>query len=277
MEISACFAPWEAEEPPMSHFEYMGRCVALVILHKRVYDAHMSPAFFKTLLGRRVTLCDLRPVDADLYRSLCWMLENDITGVLDETFTVTEPVRGGGVRTVELCAGGEHIKVTQSNKRSYVDARVRYRLYGRVQRQTEAFRKGLNGIVPIGLLQDFTEQELSVLFCAAPNVDMKIWMTRTRYTGYTSTDLVIMWFWKCVNEWTDAQRAKLLLFVTGTPRVSVGEFQDELSRRGPNDFIIERAGNPWDLPTSHACASTLHLPPYPHYETLKKKLLYAVE
>ena len=52
----------------------------------------------------------------------------------------------GTMRTVELCAGGERIAVTEANKAAYVDARVQHRLFGRVMGEVMAFRDGLTGV-----------------------------------------------------------------------------------------------------------------------------------
>ena len=106
---------------------------------------------------------------------------------------------------------------------------------------------------------------------------------------------------------SDAQRAKLLFFVTGSPRVPVGGFERSRYSAGPEKFVVERAGvagglggggegagvvisggagglnsgdassKAWPLPSSHACTSTLHLPPYPDRATLERKLVYAIE
>ncbi len=46
--------------------------------------------------------------------------ENDITDVIDETFTTTED-RFGEMVTVELKPGGKDIPVTQENKKDYVE------------------------------------------------------------------------------------------------------------------------------------------------------------
>ena len=41
---------------------------------------------------------------------------------------------------------------------------------------------------------------------------------------------------------SDAQRAKLLFFVTGSPRVPVGGFERSRYSAGPERFVVERAG-----------------------------------
>lgn len=46
--------------------------------------------------------------------------ENDITDVIDETFTTTED-RFGELVTIDLKPGGKDIPVTEENKKDYVE------------------------------------------------------------------------------------------------------------------------------------------------------------
>ncbi|KAI5885615.1 uncharacterized protein SCHCODRAFT_01176478 [Schizophyllum commune H4-8] len=263
--------------PSLDIARFAGRCVGILIMYKRVLDAALAPAFFKTLMGRRPGLEDLEAVDAELYRALRWMFENNITDVLFETFSIEEET-STGLRVVELIPGGAQIPVTEANKKEYVDARVGHRLIGRVRQELDAFRDGFTGFVPIDLLRRFTEGELAVLSCGLPEITISGWQRRTQIRGYAPDDSVVAWFWDCVRGWDVTRLEKLLFFVTGKTRVPLGS-PHERSRlpRAPDVFIIERGGDPGSLPTSHACSSTLYLPPYPSRRVLEKKLLYAIE
>ncbi|KAI4525874.1 hypothetical protein K525DRAFT_190436, partial [Schizophyllum commune Loenen D] len=263
--------------PSLDIARFAGRCVGVLIMYKRVLDAAIAPHFFKTLMGRRPGLEDLEAVDGELWRALGWMFENDITGVLFETFSVEEETPTGK-RVIELVPGGARITVTEANKRVYVNARVGHRLIGRVRRELDAFRDGFTGFVPIDLLQRFTEDELAVLCCGQPEIPITAWQRRTQIHGYAPDDPVIAWFWDCVRRWDVARQEKLLFFVTGNSRVPLGSpHERSRSPRGPDVFVIERGGEPKALPTGHACSSTLYLPPYPSRRVLEAKLLYAIE
>ena len=97
--------------------------------------------------------------------------ENDITDVLEETFTVTEE-RFGEVVTVDLKPGGENIPVTEENKKEYVDAVVEYRISKRVKEQFESFMEGLLELIPRDLLNVFDERELELLIVGMSEIDM---------------------------------------------------------------------------------------------------------
>lgn len=102
-------------------------------------------SFYKMLLGKKLLFSDLESADEELYRGLKWMLsvppsslssflsqspsadpflsrlcrENDITDVLDNTFS-TEEERFGEMVEIPLVPGGEKIEVTEANKKDYV-------------------------------------------------------------------------------------------------------------------------------------------------------------
>ena len=63
---------------------------------------------------------DMEVVDADFHRSLTWTLENDITNVLELTFS-TEDERFGETVTIDLKPNGQNIEVTNENKKEYVE------------------------------------------------------------------------------------------------------------------------------------------------------------
>jgi E3 ubiquitin-protein ligase NEDD4 len=48
------------------------------------------------------------------------MLENDITDVIEDTFSITEE-HFGEVVTVDLMENGRNIEVTEDNKKDYVE------------------------------------------------------------------------------------------------------------------------------------------------------------
>jgi E3 ubiquitin-protein ligase NEDD4 len=48
--------------------------LGLAIFHRRFLDAYFVPSFYKMILGKAMALTDLEAVDADLHRSLNWML-----------------------------------------------------------------------------------------------------------------------------------------------------------------------------------------------------------
>lgn len=104
----------------LNYFKFIGRVVGLAIFHRRFLDAFFIGAFYKMILKKRVSLQDMEGVDADFHRNLTWMLENDITDILELTFS-TDDERFGETVTIDLKPNGRDIEVTNENKKEYVE------------------------------------------------------------------------------------------------------------------------------------------------------------
>ncbi|KAI6109135.1 hypothetical protein EDD16DRAFT_43648 [Pisolithus croceorrhizus] len=260
----------------LNYFKFIGRCLGLAIFHRRFVDAYFIVSFYKMILKKKVTLSDLESVDAELHRGLTWMLENDITDIIDETFTTTEE-RFGELHTIELTPGGADINVTEENKKEYVDFVVEYRISKRVKDQFEAFMSGFSELIPQDLITVFDERELELLIGGMSEIDVDDWCKHTDYRGYEMNDEVIQWFWKCVRGWPPERKSRLLQFATGTSRIPVNGFKDLQGSDGPRRFTIEKSGDPSQLPKSHTCFNRIDLPPYKDYASLEQKLTLAVE
>ena len=125
----------------MSHFKFVGRVIGKSIYDGRLLDAYFNRAFYKQILGREVDMRDLESIDPEYHKSLQWMLDNDITGVIDQEFTI-EDDQFGEKKVVELKEGGAAIPVTEENKQEYVRLVVSYRLDNSIKQQIKAFLEG---------------------------------------------------------------------------------------------------------------------------------------
>ncbi|KAG8867505.1 hypothetical protein FRC20_005572 [Serendipita sp. 405] len=260
----------------LNYFKFIGRCLGLGIFHRRFLDAYFVVSFYKTILNKKVTLSDLESVDAELFRGMNWMLENDITDVIDETFTTVEDRFGEHV-VIELRPGGADVPVTEENKKDYVDAVIEYRVHKRVKEQFDAFMSGFNELIPQDLITVFDERELELLIGGMSEIDVDDWTKHTDYRGYDINDQVIKWFWECIRNWPPERKSRLLQFATGTSRIPVNGFKDLQGSDGPRRFTIEKSGDPSQLPKSHTCFNRIDLPPYKDYASLEQKLTLAVE
>lgn len=260
----------------LNYFKFVGRVVGLAVFHRRFLDAFFVGAMYKMMLRKKIVLQDLESVDSEMYKSLCWMLENDITDILYETFSVEED-RFGEKVTIDLKPNGRDIEVTNENKREFVELKTEWIISKPVEGQFRSFMEGFNELIPQELVQVFDERELELLIGGLAEIDIEDWKKHTDYRGYQESDEVIQWFWKAIGEWESEQRARLLQFTTGTSRIPVNGFKDLQGSDGPRRFTIEKAGEIDQLPKSHTCFNRVDLPPYKDYDTLKKKLTIAVE
>ncbi len=122
-------------------FKFIGRIIGKALYEGRVLDCHFSRAVYKRILGKPVSLKDMETLDLDYYKSLLWMLENDITDIITETFSV-ETEAFGETQIIDLIENGRHVAVTEQNKHEYVRLVVEYRLTGSVHEQLEHFLTG---------------------------------------------------------------------------------------------------------------------------------------
>ena len=132
----------KVNEEHLMFFKFIGRIIGKALYEGRALDCHFSRAVYKRILGKSVSIKDMETLDLDYYKSLLWMLENDITEIITETFSV-ETDDFGVNEVVDLVENGRHIPVTEENKHEYVQLVVEYRLTGSVQTQLEQFLKGI--------------------------------------------------------------------------------------------------------------------------------------
>lgn len=126
-------------------FMFIGRMIGKALYEGRALDCHFSRAVYKRILGKTVSIKDMETLDLDYYKSLLWMLENDITEIITETFSV-ETDDFGVTEVVDLIPNGRNIAVTEDNKHEYVQLVVEYRLTGSVKEQLEQFLKGIRSV-----------------------------------------------------------------------------------------------------------------------------------
>ncbi|OAP60789.1 E3 ubiquitin-protein ligase RSP5 [Fonsecaea erecta] len=260
----------------LNYFKFIGRVVGLAIFHRRFLDSFFIGAFYKMMLRKKVTINDMEGVDEEYHKNLTWMLENDITDVLDQTFSI-EDEQFGETKTIDLKPGGRDIPVTNENKREYVELLTEWKIQKRVEEQFNAFITGFNELIPADLVNVFDERELELLIGGIADIDVDDWKKHTDYRGYQEQDEVIQNFWKVIRSWDAEQKSRLLQFATGTSRIPVNGFKDLQGSDGPRRFTIEKAGEVNALPKSHTCFNRLDLPPYKTYDALQSKLSTAVE
>lgn len=129
-------------------FKFIGRIIGKALYEGRVLDCHFSRAVYKRILGRHVSLKDMENLDLEYYKSLVWMLENDITDVITETMSL-EADDYGDKKIIDLIPNGRDIAVTEENKAEYVRLVVGYRLLTSVEEQLDSFLKGMFSTVDL--------------------------------------------------------------------------------------------------------------------------------
>uniref|UniRef100_A0A669BHK0 HECT-type E3 ubiquitin transferase n=1 Tax=Oreochromis niloticus TaxID=8128 RepID=A0A669BHK0_ORENI len=261
----------------LSYFHFVGRIMGMAVFHGHYIDGGFTLPFYKQLLGKPITLDDMESVDPDLHNSLVWILDNDITGVLDHTFCV-EHNAYGEIIPHELKPNGKSISVTEDTKKEYVRLYVNWRFLHGIEAQFLALQKGFNEVIPQHLLKAFDEKELELIVCGLGKIDIADWKSNTRLKHCTPDSNIVKWFWKAVESFDEERRARLLQFVTGSSRVPLQGFKALQGAAGPRLFTIHQIdANTNNLPKAHTCFNRIDIPPYESYDKLYDKLLTAIE
>ncbi|KAA8538199.1 hypothetical protein F0562_027807 [Nyssa sinensis] len=267
----------------LSYFKFVGRVVGKALLDGQLLDVHFTRSFYKHILGVKVTYHDIEAIDPDYFKNLKWMLEHDISDILDLTFSIDADeeklilYERTEVTDYELIPGGRNIRVTEENKHKYVDLVAEHRLTTAIRPQINAFLEGFNELIPRDLISIFNDKELELLISGLPDIDLDDMRANTEYSGYSAASPVIQWFWEVAQGFSKEDKARLLQFVTGTSKVPLEGFSALQGISGSQKFQIHKAyGSPDHLPSAHTCFNQLDLPEYPSKQHLEERLLLAI-
>jgi hypothetical protein len=175
---------------------FFGRFIAKSLFDRQLVEIPLSPILLRHILGDvdlgndyklvdinekdeiKILLDDLKLIDFPLYNSLLWMISNDITGIIYETFSIelenkgnncfnnsvsTKGGQGRGIRQnsmninpnlIPLCQNGINKDVTEENKLEYIRLLVRWKTTFSINYLLAPFLKGFHEIIPIALLQE---------------------------------------------------------------------------------------------------------------------------
>ena len=104
-----------------------------------------------------------------------------------------------------------------------------------IKPQLEKFLTGFHEVLPPELLCVFDYQELELLMCGVPEINVLDWKKNTEYLGVYNRvrdHKVIVWFWEAVGAMSAEERVRLLQFVTGSGRLPVHGFKALQSNDG---------------------------------------------
>lgn len=217
----------------------MGRIIGKAIYDGRLLDAYFSRSFYKQILGRKVDVRDLESVDPEYHKSLVWMLDNDITDVIDLDFSM-EVEEFGAKKVIDLKENGSKIPVTEENKAEYVRLVCEHRLEAGIKEQVNAFLDGFYSIIPRKLISIFDPDQLELLISGISNVDVDELKNATQLHGWKNSDPEITWFWRALRSMSQEEKSRFLMFVTSSSRVPLGGFSQLQGSTGLQPFQIHK-------------------------------------
>jgi hypothetical protein len=247
----------------LQFFHFAGRFVAKALIDNQRLDAYFTRSFYKHLLGITPSFPDVESVDVDKYRSLEWMLKNSIDHILFDTFSV-ETNEFGVHKTIDLIPNGRNIPVTDKNKLLYVHLVSDFILTRAIHSQLSAFLRGFHDLIPAQLISVFNEQEIELMICGLPDIDLADLKRHIEYRGFggeagaaaagattAAENKAVQWFWQIISEFNQQEKALLVLFVTGTSKIPLEGFKALQGANGITPFTLQKADGIDRLPLSH--------------------------
>lgn len=144
-----------------------------------------------------------------------------------------------------------------------------------IQRQCQAFFRGLSDLIKPKWLKMFSPQEIQILLSGVnTGIDVADLKANVVYNGVYDIDHpTIRHFWDVIeHDFSEADLVALVRYVTSCSRPPLLGFKELLPL-----LCIRDSGNEQDrLPSASTCVNLLKLPVYKSRETLKSKLLYAI-
>ncbi|RXN01131.1 putative E3 ubiquitin-protein ligase HECTD2 [Acipenser ruthenus] len=273
------------------HADYEGpyqngkNLMGLAVYNSITLDIRFPPCCYKKLLSPPIVPCDqstpvgiaavslddLQLVMPELAHGLSELLAYE--GNVEEDFYSTFQVfqeEFGILKSYNLKPGGDRIPVTNQNRKEYVQLYVDFLLNKSMYKQFAAFYYGFHSVCASNALMLLRPEEVEILVCGCPELDMHALQKVTQYEGYTKTDPTIRYFWDVVLGFPLELQKKLLHFTTGSDRVPVGGMVDLNFKIAKHEVSTD-----W-LPISHTCFNQLCLPVYKSKKELKQKLTIAI-
>ena len=259
----------------LDYFKFAGKFIARSLIESQCIEAHFATSFIKQILHRVPELDDLEEIEEDIYSSLKYMLNNDVDDL--EMFFAIDKNELCFVKTIPLIENGENIPVTNENKNEYIELRANYSFQGIIEEHIKAFSEGFDSLISHDEIKFFTPNEFDLLICGIPEIDVVDFQNNTVFERpYNKDTPVVKMFFNVISEWDSEKLAKLLLFMTGSSRVSSNGFKEFCEITG-RKLTIAPGGKRSNLPQAHTCYNMICLPEYLSEEELNEKLLIAIQ
>ncbi|CAG9332469.1 UPL4_4 [Blepharisma stoltei] len=283
-------------------FYFIGKLVAKALYDDRLIDLPISAVFWKLVMKKPLTLIDLLQVDPGVGRYMLQLQEivnkwkwaqhecsdSDYQkGQMKEITLNGTPIEElylsftlPGYDDIELKPHGKDKIVTLDTLEEYINLVAHYTLMQSYQAQ--AFRKGLEKLIPVEALEVFEPEELENVICGKGNESWDISVLEEAIVtahGYDKKSKVYQNLLKIMTSLDMNERRLFLQFVTGCPRLPIGGFK----ALHPPLTVVRKdptvpGTNPDDvLPSVMTCQNYLKIPEYSSYEVFNNQLRYALK
>lgn len=254
-------------------YGFLGKVVGKAIYEMFLLEPQFSRVFLNRLLGRTNEVDDVAALDKELHRNMLQIKESDDVEGLGLTFSISISELGRH-EEVDLIPNGRNVPVTREGLTRYFHLMANYKTNVQFQRQTAAFLRGLQCVIPLAWLKMFDPFELNTLISgAAIGFDVDDLRANTVYSGgYQDDSPTVQWLWQLLQGHLEPEdMGRFLMFATSCSRAPLLGFKNLHPK-----FCIHRVPDSERLPTASTCANLLKLPDYTSFEVLKTKVLQAI-
>ena len=262
------------------HMQAIGRLVGISLQKKIIFPLKFSYTIFKLILGLPISFSDLENLSPSLCKKikyLCQLHPDDLYShkiTFVDSIGLDETVNNGNntlspssTHEYELVKDGSLIPVSSANLTDYLRKLVLHRLCRHLP--LEYFVLGVQDVIPRNNLCLFSPQMLQVMVNGIPppfdvsDLQKNYIVTKD---SLSPSPNIITWFWECISEMGDEDRALFLIFITGKSQLPPSGLK-------PNFTIKSVRGS---LPTSNTANHVLQLPNFTSKEQLNNNLLLAI-
>jgi ankyrin repeat protein len=224
----------QLDDTLVAHFVAAGRVAGMALLHGELLGRPFAPYFIRLVcndppkcladLQAEFSAAEVAGPDHGDIRGSSEILQRTLSDLhLDDTLTMTRTLTGSKVE-VELVPNGADIAVTNLNKTEWLQRSLHHKIVRDIQRQADAFRQGVLQVLPEGLLDWFTAEELAKLWGGHSIDDHQLaaWQANTRVDAASEQEAELLWAWLAVQ--ACERRAQVLAFITGSSTIPIEGF-----------------------------------------------------
>ena len=158
----------------LDYYYYCGQITAKALYERIPIKAYFSKIIFKKLLDEEVTIEDMKYCDLELYESMQYILNSQITkgdSLSNFTCTKKDPI-SGKIITIELKENGANIQVDDSNKVEFVNLLFNELFIKNTKLQIEEIISGFISLLPKSMITVLDSDELELFICGEVTIDV---------------------------------------------------------------------------------------------------------
>ena len=271
--------PTKISTQDLALYEYLGVLMGVCIRTNVHLTLDLATICWKQLVGEQITLQDLNEVDIGFVNRCKCILETD-KEVFQDTIFDSFAINLSDGSIIELCEDGVNIPVTFENKNDFLVKAISARI-SEFSMQCKAIKLGICKIVPEGLINLLTADELKEAVCGKIKLDLELLKRNTEYGGSNPREMEkskqVKWLWEVLSEISEEDKLKFIVFCWGQERLPANDEEFKLSK---TRFMIKPSLNQsygdGTLPRANTCFFNFELPNYSNKEILRDKILLAI-